>query len=197
MSWKVWIVASGIAKRARVTNRKRVDCRLVISACKSDPMMKSYISRALLVSRLQVERGEGREPVEMHVEEIESDRIFDVGGVEDAELAVERLSRSEEFEAREGFDELPLAVEDDEGAFAVCGALQILGNEIEQGGGFARAGACDDPVVRSAGLRRDIDGKRGREEALERRAGEKRRWVVEVMRFSEFRRLGLLAARDP
>ena len=68
------------------------------------------------------------------------------------------------------FDELPLAVEDDEGEFAACGALKILGDEIEQGGGFARAGAGDDPVVRSAGLRRDIDGKRGREEARERRA---------------------------
>ena len=51
MSWKVWIVASGIANSARVTNRNNVDCRLVISACKSEPMMKSYISSALLVSR--------------------------------------------------------------------------------------------------------------------------------------------------
>ena len=103
---------------------------------------------------------------------------------------------SEEFEAPEGFDELALAVEDDEGAFAARGALQILGDEIEQGGGLARAGAGDDPVVRSTSLRRDVDGKGSGEDALERRAGEKRRGVVEVMRFSEFRRLGLLAARD-
>ena len=145
---------------------------------------------------LAVERREGREPIEVHVEEIEGDRIFDVGGVEDAELAVERLAGSEEFQAPEVLDQLALAVEDDEGAFAAHGALQILGDEILQRGGLARAGAGDDPVVRGAGLRRDVDGKRGGEDAGERRAVEKRRGVVEVMRLVEFRRLGVLAARD-
>ena len=39
----------GIAKSARVTKWNKVACRLVISACNSEPMMNSYISSALLV----------------------------------------------------------------------------------------------------------------------------------------------------
>ena len=145
---------------------------------------------------LAVEWREGREPVEAHVEEIESDRVLDVGGVEDAELAVEGLAGSEELQSPEVLDQLALAVEDDERAFAARRALQILGDEILQGGGLARAGAGHDPVVRGAGFRWNVDGERGREDAVEWRSVEKRRRVVEVMRFVEFRRLGVFGARD-
>ena len=159
-------------------------------------MMKSYISSALLVSRSRSSGERECEPIEVHVEEIDGDRILDVGGVEDAELAVERLAGCEELQAPEFLDQLPLAVENDDRAFAAHRALQILCDEILQGGRLARAGTRDDPVMRRAGRRRNIDGKRGGENAGERRAVEKRRRVVEVMRLVEFRRLRILAARN-
>ena len=143
-----------------------------------------------------IERRERSEPIEAHVEEIDGDRILDVGGVEDAELAVERLTGCEELQAPEILDQLALAVEDDDRAFAACRALQILGDEILQRGGLARAGAGDDPMMRRAGFGRNVDGKRGCENAGERRAFEKRRGIVEMMRLVEFRRLGVFAARD-
>ena len=145
---------------------------------------------------LAVERREGGEPIEAHVEEIDGDRIFDVGRVEDAELAVERLAGREEFQAPELLDQLALAVEDDDRAFAAHRALQVLGDEILQGGGLARVGSGDDPVMRASRALRNFGAERRGENAGERRALEKGRGIVEVMRLVEFRRLGVFAARD-
>ena len=145
---------------------------------------------------LAVERREGCEPVEVHVEEIDRDRIFDVGGVEDAELAVERLAGREELQAPELLDQLALAVENDDRTFAAHGALQILGDEILQGGGLARAGAGDDPVMRGSRRLREFRAERRGKNAGERRALKKGRGVVEVVRLVEFRRLRIFAARD-
>ena len=133
----------------------------------------------------------------MHVEEIDRDRIFDVGGVEDAELAVERLTGREEFEAPELLDQLALAVEDDDRAFAARCALQILGDEILQGGGLAGAGSGDDPMMRSSRALRNLRAERRGKNAGERRALKKGRGIVEVMRLVEFRRLGCLPRATP
>ena len=143
-----------------------------------------------------VERREGGEPIEVHVEEIDGDRILDVGRVEDAELAVERLAGREELQAPELLDQLPLAVENDDRAFAAHRALQILGDEILQGGRFARAGARDDPVMRgSRALRNLVPSGVARMPAngVPSRNGEgSSRWCGS----SSFGGFGMLAARD-
>ena len=154
------MVALGIAKSARVTKRNSVDCRLVISDCSSDPMMKSYISKALFMSFSRSSSERERDPVELHVEEIDRDRIFDIGGVEQTQLAVERLTRGEELQAPEFVDQLMLAIDDDDRAFAAHGALQILGDEILQRIGLARAAAGDDPMMRRADGLRNFRAKR-------------------------------------
>ena len=103
---------------------------------------------------LQVSQPHSREPIRNDafgnvIYQVSIPKVAEVVDF-DVSLTIERLTGREYLQAPEVLDQLALAVEDDEGAFAARGALQILGYQIEQGGGLARAGASDDPVVRSA-----------------------------------------------
>ena len=185
MSWKVWIVALGNREERAgdETKQRRLAAGHFRLQQRADDEVIHF--KRAVGQPLAIERRERREPIEVHVEEIEGDRVLDVGSVEDAKLAVERLAGREELQAPELLDELPLAIEDDEGAFAAHGALQILRDEILQRGRLARAGAGDDPVVRVVralpGWRRRAAWREfpqtacRRERARDRRGGAARR----------------------
>ena len=91
---------------------------------------------------LAVERREGRAGrVRM------SKRLRAIGYSMSAASSMQSLPSSgspgaKSFETPELFDRVPLAVEDDDRAFAAHGALQILGDEISERGRFARVGAA-------------------------------------------------------
>ena len=111
---------------------------------------------------LALERRQGIEPIHSHVKEIEGDGKFNIGGVEQTEFSVERLTRGKKFKIGKLFNQLMLAIEHDNRTFVMDGAFQILRDQILQGRCFASAGSRDDPVVRHPQGLRNRDWQRDR-----------------------------------
>ena len=147
-----------------------------------------------------VEEGIGVEPLQPHVEEVERDGVFDIGGVDQDEFAVEQVAFGEERQTREHRDQRVLRIDDHDRRLAVRDALQIVHQHVGDRIGLAVPSAAHDPMMLEARLLRQLKGHPRFEKLDERRAAEVRLDQLIGRQFAvacvHERTLGLLIRED-